>query len=54
MNNKFIDVFYEPHIGIGLRWYRADNHICISASIPFVTATFRFSFIKKRGSDETN
>lgn len=42
-NHKRIDVFYEAHIGIGIRWQRRWAYeLEISISIPFITLTIGF------------
>lgn len=41
--NKRIDVFYEPHIGFGIRWQRNWTYeLNVSISFPFITVQLGF------------
>jgi len=39
MGNKRFDLFFERHIGIGLRWDNGQYPLHLSFSIPFLTLT---------------
>lgn len=46
MGSKRINIFFERHIGFGVRWDRwagrLDNSLAVSLSIPFVTIEVLF------------
>ena len=37
MDSKRIDVFFEKHIGVGIRWAKFVYQLELSVSIPFIT-----------------
>jgi len=39
---KRFDVFFEKHIGIGLRWRSGVYKLELSLSLPFITITYGF------------
>ncbi len=39
MGNKRFDIFFEKHIGLGIRWDDWGFPIYLSISIPFLTIT---------------
>jgi hypothetical protein len=40
MGHKRFDVFFEKHIGFGIRWRSWNYALDLSISFPFVTVTF--------------
>lgn len=39
---KRIDIFFEKHVGIGLRWDKWKYPINLSLALPFITITIGF------------